>query len=171
VIKTDVTLALSQGNKHQAKKLALMGLNLSFLAGALFSVLVWIFRRSIAWQYSTVPSVLGILETMIETGSLFLFLTGPIPGFLGIGRTIGYENTVTGVRLVCSMVIATIVYYILYCTDLPKGYVAWAMGVQAVLYYILFCGSYSMLDWNKLELPERRPSVLYKLKNEGVFEL
>jgi hypothetical protein len=115
--------------------------------------------------------VLGILETMIESGSLYLFLVGPLPGFLGIVRIIGYEKTVTGVRLACSMGIATIAYYILYWTDLPRGYVAWAMGVSAVLQYILFFGFYFMLDWNKVELPKRRPSDLYKLENTGALEL
>jgi Na+-driven multidrug efflux pump len=48
VIRTDVTLALGQGNKYQAKKLASMGLLLVFLAGAVLPVLVWIYRKSIA---------------------------------------------------------------------------------------------------------------------------
>ncbi len=109
---------------------------------------------------------------MIESGSLYLFLVGPIPGFVAIGQTIGYEKTVFWVRLVCPMVITNaIAFYILYCTDYPRGYVAWAGGAQAVFQYIFFCGFYFMLDWNKIKTPERRGSTLSKSENEGVFEL
>lgn len=107
------------------------------------------------------PSVLRILDTMIESGSLYLFLVGPIPGFVAISQTIGYEKIVFWVRLVCPMVIANeIAFFILYCTDLPRGYVAWAGGAQAVLQYIFFCGFYLMLDWNEVQIPEKRGSAL-----------
>ena len=58
IVRTDVGIAIGQGDLRLVRKLSIMGMVLTFLFGVVFSASIFLFSKQVARVYSLVPEVL-----------------------------------------------------------------------------------------------------------------
>lgn len=76
VTRTDVGIAFGEGKIQKAKKLSHMSLILTNIHGLVNWVLSVVFYKQIATLFSSVPTVLEILEPMLLITSFYFYIAG-----------------------------------------------------------------------------------------------